>query len=451
MHEFSPAVLLRRVKTGLGTLLFASFDPRPTYTPPGILLLTSSPPDAGRAAVKHMSPTNPPLPPSGSLPPLGSLAGLSEREIFGLLRNLSALYCSLPVCASLIPAPASKADSALASDHMVDSGYSSETEGTNKGAKRADRRIAGLRADPFERAFADRWLAGFICRAPTLHCLTPGDVCERAVDQAAYILESLLTGRLDDPQSAEDGSDLTHELSFDLPSDSAGDEPVITVRLQDRIAGENGQDHDDVGLQLWGASVIFSELICASPGRFGLDKHSLGPSPRILELGAGTGLVSLLLGTLLPRLGVTQPKIIATDYHPTVLENLRANVAYCDLTVETSLLDWSSPALEPPLDIPAKVLLATDVVYAPEHAVLLRDCASRLLAPGGIFWLLVTVRNKGCFEGVDATVQAAFAADEPLSADGRALTIISSESLQKQKGIGRGDESGYTLFKIGWA
>lgn len=403
-------------------------------------------------SAKRMSPTSPLLPPSSSLPPLGTLTGLSEREIFGLLRNLSALYCPVPVCASLFPVPASKADSAPAPDPLVDSGYTSETEGTNNGAKRADRRIAGLRADPFERACADRWLAGFICRAPTLHCLArDDDVCQRAVDQAAYILESLLAGGVDDPQAADDGSDLTHELSWELPSDPAGDGQVIKVRLQDRIAGENSDDHDDVGLQLWGASVIFSELICASPARFALDKASLGPSPRILELGAGTGLVSLLLGTLLPRLGVSQPKIVATDYHPTVLENLRANVALGDLPVETALLDWSSPALEPPLDVPAEVLLATDVVYAPEHAVLLRDCAFRLLAPGGVFWMLIAVRKNGRFEGIDTTVESAFAADQPAGEDGRALTILSSETLPKQKGIGRGDESGYKLFKIGWA
>ncbi|MBE3047992.1 hypothetical protein IMZ48_36880, partial [Candidatus Bathyarchaeota archaeon] len=402
-----------------------------------------------------MRPSTLPLPPSSSLPPLAKLPTLSEQNIFALLRNLSLLYCPLPVCASLIPAPAAKADADRDPAALpVDSGYTSETDPTDGDPKRADRRIAGLRADPFERAAADRWLAGFIWRAPTLHCLLEDeDVCERAVDQAAYILEALLPGGDDDPQSTEDGSDLTHELSFNLPSDSGFREKgqVITVRLKDRMAGENSGDHDDVGLQLWGASVVFSELICASPARFSLDKRALGPSPRIIDLGAGTGLVSLVLGTLLPRLGVINPTVIATDYHPAVLENLRANVEFGDLPVETKLLDWAEPCLEPPLHLPAQVLLATDVVYAPEHAVLLRDCASRLLASDGVFWLMITVRENGRFEGIDTTVEAAFAAGQPVGKDGRVLTILGLEELEKQEGIGRRGESGYKLFRIGWA
>src|SRR5690606_13098522 len=124
--------------------------------------------------------------------------------------------------------PASKVDS-LASggigaqnqQAVVDSGYTSETDGSpaNDGPESQEgRRIAGLRADPFERSFADRWLAGFIARAPTLHCLSE-DVCERAVDQAAYILEAILAGSGDeDPRVTNGGSDsdFTYELSFDL-------------------------------------------------------------------------------------------------------------------------------------------------------------------------------------------------------------------------------------------
>lgn len=408
-----------------------------------------------------MSPTPPPLPPSSSLPPLGSLSSSSEREILGALRALSAVYCPVPaVCASLIPDPAAAAansSSHAAPDDPVDSGYTSETEGTNEDAKRVDRRIAGLRADPFERHFAERWLSGFISRAATLPALaSDDDACQAAVDQAAYVLESLVSGVLVDdelhqPEGAD--SDFAHEFSFDLPSDMqvTGGDKVVKVHLQDRVAGENGGDFDDVGLQLWGASVIFSELICASPSRFGLDKPSLGPSPRVIDLGAGTGLVSLVLGALLPRLGISDPRIIATDYHPVVLELLAHNVTRGALPVETALLDWSSPPAEAPFDVPANVLIATDVVYGPEHAVLLRDCAARLLAPDGVFWLFIAIRVNGKFEGITDTVETAFAADPPAGPDGKVLRILSSETIEKRKNIGRRDENGYRLFRIGWA
>lgn len=408
-----------------------------------------------------MSPTPPPLPPSSSLPPLGSLSSRSEWDLLGALRALSAVYCPLPAaCACLTPGrpdPAAVDCSHHVPDDPVDSGYTSETEGTNEGAKRVDQRIAGLRADPFERHFSERWLSGFISRAATLPALADEDACQAAIDQAAYILESLVSGVLVDDelhQPEGDDSDFAHEFSFDLPSDvqvTDGADKPVTVQLQDRVAGGNGGDFDDVGLQLWGASVIFSEMICASPSRFGLDEPSLGPSPRIIDLGAGTGLVSLVLGTLLPRLGVSSPRIIATDYHPAVLELLAHNITRGSLPVETSLLDWASPPSAPPFDVPADVLIATDVVYGPEHAVLLRDCAARLLAPDGVFWLFIAIRVNGKFEGITDTVEAAFASDPPPGPEGKVLQILSSETVEKRKNIGRKNENGYRLFRIGWA
>lgn len=409
-----------------------------------------------------MSPTPPPLPPSGSLPPLGTLSSRSARDLLGALRSLSAVYCPLPAACASLTTP-DKPSLHAAPDEPVDSGYTSETEGTNEDAKRVDQRIAGLRADPFERHFAERWLGGFISRATELPAFGgDDDACQAAIDQAAYILESLVSGALvDDELHQPEGpdSDFAHEFSFDLPSDvlvtggggGGGDNRVVKVQLQDRVAGENGGDFDDVGLQLWGASVIFSELICASPSRFGLDQPSLGASPRIIDLGAGTGLVSLVLGTLLPRLGVSDPRIIATDYHPAVLELLAHNITRGSLPVETALLDWSEPPSDPPFDVPADVLIATDVVYGPEHAVLLRDCAARLLAPDGVFWLFIAIRVNGKFEGITDTVQAAFEADPPSGPDGKVLRILSSETVEKRKNIGRRDENGYRLFQIAWA
>ena len=437
-----------------------------------------------------MTHTTAELAPTSILPPLGTLQRASAREIFGLLDRLSSVYCPLPLPAPLpltlpltlddVPAPsglhaASKAYSAPGPDHVVDSGYTSETEGNSSAggdedggggslpgavAQDASTRIAGLRADPFERSFADRWLAGFLARATTLHSLVELDLCDRAVDQAAYVLESLLAGGAEEPQQQKDSgsaagsSDFTHDFSFEIPAGLSADGGPVTVSLRDRIAGaDSGKDHDDVGLQLWGSSVVFSDLLCSSPARFSLDKPSLGPGARIIELGAGTGLVSLVLGTLLPRLGVTDPRVIATDYHPTVLDLLKTNITALgdDPVVETALLDWSATTLAPPFDERAKVLLAADVVYAPEHAALLRDCATRLLAPDGVFWMLNAVRRNGRFEGVDSTVETAFAAAErPAGPDGRVLGILSSERLEKRKGIGRGDESGYRLFQIGW-
>lgn len=72
-----------------------------------------------------------------------------------------------------------------------------------------------------------------------------------------------------------------------------------------------------------------------NPAAYGLETAS-----RILELGAGTGLLSLACAKLLNSKG----EIVSTDYHASVLNNLRSNVRDNDseneITVE--VLDWST-------------------------------------------------------------------------------------------------------------
>ncbi|OTA86166.1 hypothetical protein M434DRAFT_58016, partial [Hypoxylon sp. CO27-5] len=297
-----------------------------------------------------------------------------------------------------------------------------------------------IRGDVFERNFAISWLTILIARAEELP-FDDEDEREKVVDKASYVLSSFSKS---EEEEDEGDTGITRDFSFELDLSATSN-----VRLND--APQNTTDHTDVGLQSWGASIVFSDMICASPARFGLTQATLGPSPRIVELGAGTGLVSLVLAKALPHLDVKNATLIATDYHSAVLTNLRSNIKLTEANVETCPLDWSAPVLEAPLDAPADLLVATDVIYAREHAMWLRDCATRMLGPEGIFWLLMTVRPNGRFEAVIDTVEAAFQGTSPKTSDGRYLTILSMENVDKRRGIGRGDESGYKLFRIGWA
>ncbi|KAK1994139.1 methyltransferase domain-containing protein [Colletotrichum falcatum] len=406
-----------------------------------------------------MRPAAHPLPPSSSLPPLRTLDRLSEADISSALHSLSTIYCSLPVSVAFQLTPETQ-KLAQHDTSLADSGYVSETDDDHEAIDGLDHHITALKVDAFERSFVQRWLTAFIVRAETLPCFQSDDARQHALDQASCVLESFFAAPKDDGDQALQNQDYAREFAFDLilpGSDTLRASVPVTVRLNDRLAGTNSADPDDVGLQSWGASILFSEIMCASPARFGLAQPGLGPSPRIIELGAGTGLVSLMLGGMLSHLGATSPTVIATDYHPAVLENLRSNVS---LTfpgaevkhVQTAALDWSAPVLQAPLDVPADVIIATDVIYAPEHAVWLRDCAARLLAANGVFWLLVTVRRNGRFNGVSDSVEAAFISIHgPGRADGKRLTIVQSEELQKRTGVGRGDESGYKLLEIRWA
>jgi predicted nicotinamide N-methyase len=305
-----------------------------------------------------------------------------------------------------------------------------------------------LRADAFERDMSVRWLTSLIARADGL-AIDCEETRTKIVDEAAFILSSFSDSSNEEPEEGLT-RDFCFPVSLSLP-DAAARKVEVEVRLND--APLSNTDHTDVGLQSWGASIIMSRLMCASPSRFLLDTLDSGAT--IVELGAGTGLVSLTLAKLLPHISVQDPTIVATDYHPAVLDNLRANIetnfpGRGSDAVKTALLDWSAPCLDPPLHVPIPMLVAADVVYAPEHATWLRDCASLLLVPGGVFWLIGAVRTVGKFEGIADTVDAAFSAHDRPERDGCVLGILEKERIEKVRGIGRGDEQWYNLYRIGW-
>ncbi|KAK6069289.1 Protein-lysine N-methyltransferase EFM2-like protein 2 [Seiridium cupressi] len=397
--------------------------------------------------------TSKPQSPTSSLPPLRSLDGLTEEAVLSALRNLYALYCPLSSALTFLGQKSKSIPLSEASTAQVDSGYVSGNDDDDGDEEDA---LAALRADAFERSHATRWLTGFIARAEGLSVWSSEDACESAVEQASCVLAAFSSASEEDRDDEDAG--LTREFSFELGSSSTCASGRVSekveVSLLDKPIGTK-TDHTDVGLQSWGASIVFSDLICANPERFGLT--ALGPCPRVFELGAGTGLVGLTLAKLLPRVQSPDAKVVATDYHPAVLANLRDNVAANipgteSSSMETCLLDWSAPTFEAPLDKPADLIVATDVVYAPEHAIWLRDCVARYLSSRGIFWLMATVRQNGKFEGISDTVASAFAdvGDLPRDAEGRVLRIVAEEHVEKRSGIGRGDESGYKLYRIGW-
>lgn len=419
--------------------------------------------------------------PTSSLPRLrcSSPDDLTEDKIDLALHNLREIYCPLPRAVAFrkpslpssqqhylavpVSATTGGANSGISTPHPIDSGYASgddDDEAEDDGdCEAADPDyIATLRADDYERQFTIRWLTGLISRSEELLDHIDEDPRLRLIDDASYILASFSSASSADED--EDAGAIVREFSFELggaAQEEDGGQHKIDVRLTDGTPAM-GTDHTDVGLQSWGASIVISDMMCSHPARFGLSAEALGAAPRIVELGAGTGLVGITVAKLLPLVGVPGSEVIATDYHPAVLANLRDNVAMnfpsCDQPpVKTCLLDWSAPCLDAPLHEPAAMLVATDVVYAPEHAFWLRDCAARLLAADGVFWLIASVRPNGRFEGVTDTVEAAFEnVDEcPRSEDGRrVLRILSRERHDKRKGVGRADEIGYRVFRIGW-
>lgn len=409
-----------------------------------------------------------PLSPTSSLPPLRQLDKLLEPQITSALDNLCAIYHPGAVLQSEVVYAAAKPGklrSRIAP--LTDSGYNSGYTSENEDDAEDEPDLTTLRADRFERTFAIRWLQNFVVAAEDelATCFETDQSRQLAMDRAADLLTSLLVGSVENEkgeQVGEEDDKFSREFSFALPG--CGDGTNVAVRLNDGLAGHRSEDHTDVGLQTWGASIVLCQLLCSSPGRFGVTRESLRSSPRIVELGAGTGLVSLVLGKLLSGFGVNYPAIVATDYHPTVIANLVDNIATNFpvngdngmAPVRACALDWAETTLGPewPLgDARADMLFATDVVYEPEHASMLYDCASRLLASTGVFWLLATVRTNGRFNAVGDTVEAVFGERSRTQVErtGKVLTVLGSERLEKSSGVGRGDETFYKLFRIGWA
>jgi protein-lysine N-methyltransferase EEF2KMT len=386
-----------------------------------------------------------PISPTIGLPSLNRLSNCSSFQVVDALANLRTIYFPLPLVGSLRPKKNSKSYAHLVHDNSVpDSGYASAEEGDENAFSEEEGNEASelLRADEFERAFAIKWLIGFAARSDIWLSSVPEqetEACTSAIDEAASLL-ALFTGS--EPEQA-----ITRNFSFPTQ-----DGPPVDVELND--APLLTEDHTSVGLQSWASSILLAERLCANPGKFNLEVATWGEGLRVLELGAGTGLLSITAARILARVqivGTTPPPlIVATDFHPDVLANLRRNVDTNDDTQDIAVreLDWSRPNLgSAPFDRAFDVILAADVVYEPSHASWIANCVVELLArPAGVLWMIVALRTGGRHEGLSSTVSDAFSREE----SNARLAILEKETLRRIDGHGRADEMGYELFKVGW-
>jgi len=158
------------------------------------------------------------------------------------------------------------------------------------------------------------------------------------------------------------------------------------------------------------------------PDQFGLfDSYGSGEGIRILELGAGTGLISILCRKLLDLKAATDSSnsprtpnhrgqaeepgkglIVATDFLPEVIDNLKTcvNLNFSGETgIEIAKLDWTTfptymathsqsqsdnaggrkgeeEETSQFMDKPFDLILASDCVYDETHAKMLREVVS---------------------------------------------------------------------------
>ena len=419
-----------------------------------------------------------------SLPPLRQLSTHSTIQIKQAFQNLRNLYFAPNASPAIFKSsnlsiPKRSIKHFIHDTSVPDSGYASAEEDDEDEVTTTDTADTDtdtdteqhvLRADPLERAFAIKWMTGFITRADDWIAAseTEEEAEERSefLDDATALLSSF-TGTNDDQDFG-----LTRIFTFPLGRSAEGPQDssrkLIHVELHD--APLSSVDHTSVGLQSWGCSILLADRFCLEPSTFSLIPPSQGRSLRILELGAGTGMLSIVAAKVLHPFTA---EIVATDYHPDVLENLAKNVATNFPTSSTSsaghqaiavaALDWEQPKYSAPLDQPFDIILAADVIYHPSHAEWIKPCIENLLSrrsnvedKGGVFWLMITVRNSGRHEGTHETVEALFpnmaSCITSLAGSGPKpqLAVLHREVVERRASIGRADESAYILFKIGW-
>ncbi|KAI9569412.1 hypothetical protein HD554DRAFT_2250050 [Boletus coccyginus] len=293
-----------------------------------------------------------------------------------------------------------------------------------------------LRSNELERGYAINWITG--------------------LRELANLEEaSRLLARFAGDDIPEEALTRTFVFPFRMPSCHRcrrWDVSPITVELND--APVDGTDHTAVGLQSWGSAIVFAERMCLDPERYLGSLHPCTSIPTATCLGAGTGLLSITAAQILSRMPV-RAKIKATDYHPSVLENLDQNVRHNHSSVDVSVekLDWCVVSRTEGGGGVYDVVLAADVVYLPEHACWIRGCVGQTLKMDGVFWLIVPVRTTGRHEGLGETVEEAFPVVGRVSGGERSgvcLGIVGRERVERVDGVGRADEGGYTLFEIRW-
>ena len=334
--------------------------------------------------------------------------------------------------------------------------------------------LEALRADEYERAFALRWLTALVSRSSELSTLSGDDDTPSSSEDKVDALIRSATSLIAICAGTTAARTLTRRYAFYAPSLQAD----VDTSLTD-VPISVDSDCPSVGTQTWGSACLMAEMLVEEPEKFGLcgSGRAVDSEVRILELGAGTGLVSLAVTKLLCMRGASA-RIVASDYHPAVLSNLEHNVRANfppgtlppGLSLSTHSLDWSMYApsdrmdtkdrdTAPPFDKPFDVILAADVVYEPAHTSWIHDTVSALLphpTPTQSFpprfHLLMPLRPTHTSETrmVEETFLP-FKSDSAHPGSNLTLYVLEKETVVCEAEDARGTEVEYVHYAIGWA
>lgn len=346
-----------------------------------------------------------------------------------------------------------------------------------------DNQLQAIRSDAFERSYSIRWLTALIARLEVWQDLSHSE--EVSLDDLGTPEPTLAHTEIIVQQAASllaicAGVAAAGTITRNFNFGSIDGQRRVEARLTD-IPLDN-DDYGSVGAQTWGGACVLAEMVAEDPERFGLKISPDGPESRrlnVLELGAGTGLVSIVVTKLLdtlPSFNRCEVSVVATDFHPSVLANLRSNVnanvpsTHNQITsthsITTHFLDWSSFSAAPRpdyLSYPFDVVFGADIVYEAQHAVWIRDCLKGLVrrpsdstVSPAAFHLVIPLRPTHAIES--STVESVFLKACDVDPNGDAdLVILSQESItcdahgDHTRGQGLGEDVEYVYYKIGWS
>lgn len=146
---------------------------------------------------------------------------------------------------------------------------------------------------------------------------------------------------------------------------------ILRPRSAEDLIDENDFDRDErlpYWAELWPSSTILANFIVADTR----------PRGKLIELGAGVGLVSIAAA-------IAGYNVTASDYYEDALAFARANsFRNLDSEISTALLDWRDvPPEMPTFD----TVLASDVLYESRYAPLVAGVIDRLLSARGVAYV----------------------------------------------------------------
>lgn len=141
----------------------------------------------------------------------------------------------------------------------------------------------------------------------------------------------------------------------------------------------------------------------------------VGPPGACVELGCGVGLAGLFFARTFGC------RVILTDFEPSLESLVRQNaqVFSCSDQIDFALLDWnkgpSAALIELAQQCQARIIIAADVLYEPQHISAVPAIAARLMKETGAEMFVLADPERYCYESARAELQARFSQIERIT------------------------------------